>query len=81
MSSVEQPDPSGIIFSADVPSIDPTDALKIGDRLLGSKLDAAIKRAASETAPPQQGEQTGGYYESYAHLSHIPMFPLYTQLK
>lgn len=27
---------------------------------------------------PQQGAQTGGYSPSYIHLSHIPLFPLYS---
>lgn len=62
-------------FSA--PSLDPSDFLSIGDRLVGKKIDNAIENARYAEIP-QQGAQTGGYSPSYIHLSHIPLFPLYS---
>lgn len=41
------------------------------------RADAAIARAA-KTGIPEQGEQTGGYAEPYAWLSHLPLLPLYS---
>jgi hypothetical protein len=48
------------------------------NKLPTKRIDAAIS-AAAETGIPEQGEQTGGYTPTYAHLSHLPLFPLYSQ--
>ncbi len=42
------------------------------------RIDAAIT-AAAESGIPGQGEQTGGYTPTYAHFSHLPLLPLYSQ--
>ncbi|KAJ9604057.1 hypothetical protein H2200_011580 [Cladophialophora chaetospira] len=47
------------------------------NRLPTKRLDAKITRAA-ESGIPQQGAQTGGYTPSYLYLSHVPLFPLYS---
>lgn len=59
------------------PSFDASDILSIGDKLGGKRIDNAIEHARS-SGIPQQGTQTGGYSPSYLHLSHIPLFPLYS---
>lgn len=48
------------------------------NRLPTKRIDAAIA-AAAESGIPEQGEQTGGYTPTYAHLSHLPLLPLYSQ--
>jgi hypothetical protein len=53
-------------------------ATSILSKLPTKRLDAVITEAA-ESDIPEQGEQTGGYTQAYAHLSHLPLFPLYTQ--
>lgn len=60
------------------PSLDASDFMSIGDRIGGKKIDNAIEKARYGGIP-QQGEQTGGYAETYANLAHIPLFPLYSQ--
>lgn len=67
---------SNFASNMQVPSLDVSDFLSIGDRLGGKKIDSAIENAQN-AGIPQQGSQTGGYSPSYAHLSHIPFFPLY----
>jgi hypothetical protein len=61
-----------------VPSLDVSDLMSIGDHLGGKKIDNAIERARY-AGMPEQGEKTGGYADSYTHLSHIPIFPLYSK--
>jgi hypothetical protein len=48
------------------------------NKLPTKRIDAAIASAA-ESGLPEQGEQTGGYTLSYAHLSHLPLFSLYSE--
>lgn len=48
------------------------------NRLPTKRLDAKFAAAAAASAP-EQGEQTGGYSAGYAHLSHLPLFPLYSE--
>lgn len=69
---------SNVASTMQAPSLDLSDFMSIGDRLGGKKIDNAIENA-HHAGIPQQGEQTGGYSASYAHLSHIPLFPLYSQ--
>ncbi|ETI29507.1 hypothetical protein G647_01960 [Cladophialophora carrionii CBS 160.54] len=47
------------------------------NKLPTKRIDAAITRAAQAGIPEQAG-QTGGYAPGYLHLSHIPLFPLYS---
>jgi hypothetical protein len=63
-----------------VDSINPSDQSpwSILNKLPTKRIDAAITRAAS-TSIPTQGEQTGGYASAYAHLSNLPLLPLYSQ--
>ncbi|CZR53641.1 uncharacterized protein PAC_03521 [Phialocephala subalpina] len=58
------------------PSFDASDFLSIGDRLGGKRIDNAIERTRVSSIPIQ-GAQSGGYAPAFAHLSHIPLFPLY----
>ncbi|KIW79964.1 hypothetical protein Z517_06579 [Fonsecaea pedrosoi CBS 271.37] len=60
-----------------IESQDPS-ASSILDKLPGRRIDAYIRKVASQGIP-QQGETTGGYSEGYAHLAHIPLFPLYSE--
>jgi len=50
------------------------------NRLPTKRIDAAIT-AAAESGIPEQGEQTGGYTLIYAHLSHLPLLPLYSEVQ
>jgi hypothetical protein len=65
-----------------VDSIAPTDLSpspwSILNKMPTKRLDAAISRAA-EQGIPEQGAQLGGYAPQHQHLSHIPLFPLYSQ--
>ena len=47
-------------------------------KLPTKRIDAAITAAAA-SGIPEQGEQTGGYTPTYAHFSHLPLLPLYSQ--
>lgn len=47
------------------------------NKLPGKRIDAHIRKVAA-AGIPEQGEQTGGYTYAYAHLSHLPLFPLYS---
>ncbi|KIX98680.1 uncharacterized protein Z520_05981 [Fonsecaea multimorphosa CBS 102226] len=60
-----------------VESYDPS-ASSILNKLPGKRIDAYIRKVSSRGIP-EQGETTGGYAEDYAHLSHIPLFPLYSE--
>ena len=68
---------SNFVSNMQTPSLDASDFLSIGDRLGGKKIDNAIEKARY-AGIPEQGSQTGGYAPTYAHLSHIPLFPLYS---
>ncbi|KAJ9612337.1 hypothetical protein H2200_003934 [Cladophialophora chaetospira] len=48
------------------------------DKLPGKRVDAYIREVTSR-GMPQQGMQTGGYTQAHTHLSHIPLFPLYSE--
>lgn len=48
------------------------------NKLPKKRLDAKFA-AAAQASLPQQGEQTGGHRTSYGHLSHVPLFPLYSE--
>ena len=52
-------------------------ASSILNKLPGKHIDSYIREVATRGIP-QQGEQTGGYTQAYAHLSHLPLFPLYS---
>ena len=52
--------------------------VSILNKLPTKRIDAAIT-AAAESGIPEQGEQTGGYTLTYAHFSHLPLLPLYSQ--
>jgi hypothetical protein len=67
---------SSFASNMQMPSLDVSNFLSIGDLLGGKKIDNTIENARY-AGIPQQGSQTGGYSPSYAHLSHIPLFPLY----
>jgi hypothetical protein len=69
--------PGAMASNFEPPCLDATDILSIGDKLGGKRIDNAIERARS-SGIPQQGAQSGGYSLSYLHLSHIPLFPLYS---
>ncbi|OAP61657.1 hypothetical protein AYL99_03860 [Fonsecaea erecta] len=60
-----------------VESYDPS-VTSILNKLPGKRIDAYIRKVSSRGIP-QQGETTGGYTEGYAHLSHIPLFSLYSE--
>jgi hypothetical protein len=51
--------------------------LSVLNKLPTKRIDAAITKAR-EADIPEQGEQTGGYNYVYSHLSHLPLFPLYS---
>jgi hypothetical protein len=55
-----------------------TSPFSILNKLPTKRIDAAIA-AAAQSGIPEQGEQTGGYTSAYAHLSHLPLLPLYSQ--
>lgn len=63
-----------------VDSINPSgpSADSILKKLPTKRIDAAIT-AAAQSGIPEQGEQTGGYNPTYAHFSHLPLLPLYSQ--
>jgi hypothetical protein len=48
------------------------------NKLPGKRLDAHWRQIAADGVP-EQGEVTGGYTYAYAHLSHLPLFPLITE--
>ena len=52
--------------------------ISILNKLPTKRIDAAIT-AAAESGFPGQGNLTGGYTPSYAHFSHLPLLPLYSQ--
>jgi hypothetical protein len=68
---------SNFASNMQAPSLDVSDFMSIGDHLGGKKIDNAIENAR-HAGIPEQGSQTGGYAATYAHLSHIPLFPLYS---
>jgi len=64
------------IFDSFAPSGPSPDSIL--NQLPTKRIDAAIT-AAAEADIPEQGEQSGGYNPAYAHLSHLPLFALYSQ--
>ncbi|KAF2672783.1 hypothetical protein BT63DRAFT_420992 [Microthyrium microscopicum] len=65
------------LFDA-VPSSGGPSATSILNKIPTKRIDAKIT-AAAEEGIPEQGEQSGGYAPGYAHLSHLPLLPLYSE--
>ncbi|KAK3172076.1 hypothetical protein OEA41_004161 [Lepraria neglecta] len=61
-----------------VPSYSSPSSTSILNKLPTKRIDAAVT-AAAESGIPEQGEQTGGHNPTYAHFSHLPFLPLYSQ--
>jgi hypothetical protein len=60
-----------------VPTGDPSDIIGITDKLGGAAIDRKILNAIN-SGLPELAEQTGGYEPQFAHLAHLPLFPLYS---
>ena len=60
------------------PSGDSPSAWSALNRLPTKRFDAAVTRAAEQGRAELQA-QTGGYAAQYAHLSHIPLLPLFSE--
>jgi hypothetical protein len=68
---------SGVANNASIPSGDPSDMIGLTDTHAGSRIDRKILSALN-AGLPELSEQTGGYEPQFAHLSHLPLFPLYS---